>query len=118
MRDMREPLLFLFMYIPEFMDDDTTDDEFEEIPEYRKGYPCDGSGRTTDKDTFCLFVNKCPKFEVELYLSKYAASNYEVGTGRCNIFEYANELLAKFIEPTLILMVIIYPNLKQTYRFG
>lgn len=30
--------------------------------------------------------------------SKYVASNYEVGTGWGNIFEYANELLAKFIE--------------------
>lgn len=87
-----------FMYIPEFMDDDTTDEEFEKIPEYRKGYPCDGWSRTTDKDTFCLVVNKCPKCEVELYLSKYAASNYEVGTGWSNIFENANELLAKFIE--------------------
>ena len=87
-----------FMYIPEFMDDDTTDEEFEEIPEYRKGYPCDGWSRTTDKDTFCLIVNKCPKFDVELHLSKYAASNYEVGADWGNIFEYANELLAKFIE--------------------
>ena len=87
-----------FMYIPTFMDDDTTDEEFEEIPEYRKGYPCDGWGRTTDKDTFCLVVNKCPKFEVELYVSKYAASNYEVGTGWSNIFEYSNELLSTFVE--------------------
>ena len=38
------------------------------------------------------------RFEVEMYLSKYAACNYEVGVGWGNIFEYANELLPAFIE--------------------
>lgn len=36
------------MYIPDFMDDETTDEEFENILEYRKGYPCDSWGALKD----------------------------------------------------------------------
>lgn len=87
-----------FIYIPDFMDDETTDEEFENILEYRKGYPCDSWGALKDYESFKIIVNKYARFEVEMYLSKYAACNYEVGVGWGNIFEYANEMLSKFLS--------------------
>ena len=87
-----------FMYIPDFMDDETTDEEFENILEYRKGYPCDGWGAPKEYKLFTVIVNKYVRFEVEMYLSKYAACNYEVGVGWGNIFEYANDMLSKFLS--------------------
>ena len=87
-----------FMYIPDFMDDETTDEEFEHILEYRKGYPCDSWGAFKGYESFKIIVNKYARFEVEMYLSKYAACNYEVGVGWGNIFEYANEMLSKFLS--------------------
>ena len=33
-----------------------------------------------------------------MYLSKYAACYYEVGGGWGNIFEYANDMLSKFLS--------------------
>lgn len=86
------------MYIPDFMDDETTDEEFENILEYRKGYPCDGWGAPKENKLFTVIVNKYVRFEVEMYLSKYAACNYEVGVGWGNIFEYANDMLSKFLS--------------------
>lgn len=87
-----------FMYIPDFMDDETTDEEFENILEYRKGYPCDCWGAPKDYKLFTVIVNMYARFEVEMYLSKYAACNYEVGVGWGNIFEYANDMLSKFLS--------------------
>ena len=87
-----------FMYIPDFMDDETTDEEFENILEYRKGYPCDGWGAPKEYKLFTVIVNKYARFEAEMYLSKYAACNYEVGVGWGNIFEYANDMLSKFLS--------------------
>ena len=86
------------LYIPDFMDDETTDEEFENILEYRKGYPCDGWGAPKEYKLFTVIVNKYARFEVEMYLSKYAACNYEVGVGWGNIFEYANDMLSKFLS--------------------
>ena len=86
------------MYIPDFMDDETTDEEFENILEYRKGYPCDGWGALKEYKLFTVIVNKYARFEAEMYLSKYAACNYEVGVGWGNIFEYANDMLSKFLS--------------------
>lgn len=89
---------YVNLYIPDFMDDETTDEEFENILEYRKGYPCDGWGAPKEYELFTVIVNKYARFEVEMYLSKYAACNYEVGVGWGNIFEYANDMLSKFLS--------------------
>ena len=88
--------------------------------EYRKGYPCDGWGAPKEYKLFTVIVNKYVRFEVEMYLSKYAACNYEVGVGWGNIFEYANEMLSKLgfkkVKPSILMIMnlINYNKTQQT----
>ena len=93
-----------FMYVPTFMDDSFNFDrvhlrnQFENTPYYLKGLPCDDWGRGIGKKRFPLCINTHLIIDVDIYVSKYLAENYEVGTGWDNTFEYVPECIYKFLE--------------------
>lgn len=93
-----------YMYVPTFMDDsfnfdrDHLRNQFENAPYYLKGLPCDDWGRGIGKKRFPLCINTHLIIDVDIYVSKYIAENYEVGTGWANTFEYVPECIYKFLE--------------------
>lgn len=91
-----------YMYVPTFIMNDFELDlvakEFENAPYYLKGLPCDDWGHGIGKKRFPLCINTHLIIDIDIYVSKYLAENYEVGTGWCNTFEYVPECIYKFLK--------------------
>lgn len=87
-----------FVYVPEFLCDDFSDEEFDDAPDYLRCYPCSKWGNCAGESIFKLIVNEYERYDITLYISKYLAANYEVGTGWSNIFEYGSYCIRLMFE--------------------